>query len=1640
MAENNEIAQVFELFGVIGVDIKEAIKNITAVDDAAADAAKSISKSFKDLERDISNIELSANVDTDSAVAEIERFKQQTRDMMQDIETDATIVVDSEQAVKDLRRLEGQLNRMQIKVQSGDFSESTGAQRQRERVQETMTTIRENVNVTESRTVEKSFLKEVTNNILQNLKTGSSSAETINQSTTKGSIENRTDEDVSTFNVDTLIRFASFLDDSSKISNVLQQTINKVNEVVEKVRNSDIATSINKIMNVLRESLNKLTKIDTKVDKIVRYTAHKQIINTSREHVMSSSAASNAPPAGTQVMSGAELATLLAAQNALGNTNNYGTSYYRNRGPNGYDLNHSQAIEQAMQRRFLEYAQKMTPQMVLPRVEQSLNLGSAAVPYFLDAKNLMQVQAAFGMIESGATNARKQLSQLGFGRTKQEIKSVEAQMHTLANVRMDNLKDNIRLTETALKDMKKSARANDYVEEISKATKALNRYKNELAAINTAKKAGEVEGYKVGRFGGKDILIKEYKSIFDKIGGAMIQSVNRDLARSLNMTYNSLDKNAIKIVGDQGTKALNKTKVSQLATAFQTLGMQMQTLLPIIGALAIGVGAIGKTIDEAVSSFGKKSLLSDGQLERYREDIQDVSNTTGASREDTAKGFNDLYLDRNLRGKDLSAATETGLNFNNTFENVGVVEAFDSLKEIQDKLKVSEQEAKNILASALSRYNGDLEQATKSILEHKDGWKDIVKETEKGREAYKRMTQDISLWDRLVKVANKFRTILETIWHSLDPLLSPILEKIEGITDTTLEFLRSHKQFSQLLGVVGLLTTSFVALSTVLLPMMGFLIMNRSVFQALGQGLRFIGTGMTVVNPQARMLLDNMKLMRSGLLGLPRLMRSFVPGLFSLFRGLPIMIASTIGQFIKLNPILTAIGVVFLLVYKNFDKYKDSLSSIWDSLKRIASSILTAFGGEGASTVEKFDSILQKISDVAATVLVPAFEALAKALEWVANIMESGGGKITASILKWTFFATVLGGIIQSLSKTKDAMKGLFSPLQKVLSLFSKLAPFLGLSSGSIDINENKNNRTDKNINKNNPNNKEGIGNEVPNNIYPSKINAANIYINGANVNIEGFEGEDDGPFEAIQEKLEEQQEGNEEDNKGKGKVVVHGSPVFVQGRRAGDVPNNDRGPLVDGQSSNNNTDTRNNRNGQPPDVRPPRVDTGNQDNAPKKWYQKLLGGFSKFGGKLGKGIGKIFGGVIKFVAKGLLRLVPFVGTAIFVLFDVLPIVKDLLGPLVPSIMSFAKKAAKGFVNGFKGIIAGASKILRRIGRIFGRIFGGLSKTVSKYARKITKGFTKGIRGILTGARNVLGKVGKFFSKIFKGIYDTVSKWFGNARKFFGNGMRRIREITASVLRRIWEYFVEKFMSIYDTITKWLGKAWDFIKKVFAKIRDFMKKILKKIAKIISDKFKESYDSAKKWLGKMWDKVVGIFTDIGDFFTGIANDANQWGADIIRGIWEGMKDKAESMLGWITELGESIADLFKKAMGIRSPSRVMRAIAKWIPIGVGLGINDGAKDVKKATRGMSDTIVKSFKPKLTTDDIMNGIVKSKQSNTRKLNLSVASAKASSVKGSGALGGITVQNMTVNNHTERAAKGFHETTQTKLDREVRRKVR
>ena len=74
------------------------------------------------------------------------------------------------------------------------------------------------------------------------------------------------------------------------------------------------------------------------------------------------------------------------------------------------------------------------------------------------------------------------------------------------------------------------------------------------------------------------------------------------------------------------------------------------------------------------------------------------------------------------------------------------------------------------------------------------------------------------------------------------------------------------------------------------------------------------------------------------------------------------------------------------------------------------------------------------------------------------------------------------------------------------------------------------------------------------------------------------------------------------------------------------------------------------------------------------------------------------------------------------------------------------------------------------------------------------------------------------------------------------------------------------------------------------------------------------------------------------------------GRNIVTGVWNGICNAAGWFRSQVRSFFSGIVDGVKGALGIHSPSRVFaKEVGRWIPPGVGVGIEDSMPDLEKQT-------------------------------------------------------------------------------------------
>lgn len=141
--------------------------------------------------------------------------------------------------------------------------------------------------------------------------------------------------------------------------------------------------------------------------------------------------------------------------------------------------------------------------------------------------------------------------------------------------------------------------------------------------------------------------------------------------------------------------------------------------------------------------------------------------------------------------------------------------------------------------------------------------------------------------------------------------------------------------------------------------------------------------------------------------------------------------------------------------------------------------------------------------------------------------------------------------------------------------------------------------------------------------------------------------------------------------------------------------------------------------------------------------------------------------------------------------------------------------------------------------------------------------------------------------------------------------------------KALWQDLSNFISGIVNSIASFFGTCWERIKAFFnSGIGNISAQIINWSPLGL---FYRSFASVLSWFGV---QLPSSFT--------------QFGANIIQGLWNGLKSKIESVKTWFAQQAASLKQTFAGVMGIHSPSRVFRRFGGWMMEGLQIGLDKGA--------------------------------------------------------------------------------------------------
>lgn len=216
------------------------------------------------------------------------------------------------------------------------------------------------------------------------------------------------------------------------------------------------------------------------------------------------------------------------------------------------------------------------------------------------------------------------------------------------------------------------------------------------------------------------------------------------------------------------------------------------------------------------------------------------------------------------------------------------------------------------------------------------------------------------------------------------------------------------------------------------------------------------------------------------------------------------------------------------------------------------------------------------------------------------------------------------------------------------------------------------------------------------------------------------------------------------------------------------------------------------------------------------------------------------------------------------------------------------------------------------------------------------------ITGNWSGAWETIKTIG---STIWSAIVSIGSSLFSSLRSILTSIWNAIVSIATSTWNMLKQTIWDKIVQAYNIVRSTAQQIWSTISSKFSEI-----------VSTVTSKMSEFYNTISQ---KVQDALNAVKNFASDFISA--------GRDLIMGLVDGVRNAASNLIDAVGGAVGDAIDHAKSLLGIKSPSRVFKAIGVYTMQGFGNGINNQGTSVISDVASIAKRITDNFSPKLSAD-------------------------------------------------------------------------
>jgi len=282
--------------------------------------------------------------------------------------------------------------------------------------------------------------------------------------------------------------------------------------------------------------------------------------------------------------------------------------------------------------------------------------------------------------------------------------------------------------------------------------------------------------------------------------------------------------------------------------------------------------------------------------------------------------------------------------------------------------------------------------------------------------------------------------------------------------------------------------------------------------------------------------------------------------------------------------------------------------------------------------------------------------------------------------------------------------------------------------------------------------------------------------------------------------------------------------------------------------------------------------------------------------------------------------------------------------------------------DGFKTFIDGfAQNVKDFLVNGWNNIITFFTVSVPAFIESIVAWFNQLPSKIGTAIGEVLGTLAKWGVDVYTWISTNVPIWINNVVTFWSELPSKIWTWLVGVVTNITTWGVNILTYITTNVPIWIASITNFFAELPGKIWTWLVNTVTNIVTWGSNMFTKATEGMTK-----------VYNGIVDTFTNLPAKMLEIGGNLVKGIWDGIKNSADWLMSKISDFADGIVSGFKDAFDIHSPSRIMRdLIGTNLVKGISVGVDIETPNLKNNINKNMSGVIADLKTNVNINSLKN---------------------------------------------------------------------